>query len=1264
MQYYMRNLPIQRRLLTCLTFLSFVFFQSNLSAQDYQKAWDALANNDPKTARSYLEKAGKQSATAVDAALTSMLLDTYDGHEIEGGTFFRQAIKNMPDPYPYYFALWNNEGVTGNYGLCPPEQVDLLESLVDDPKCNEMLKASARYHLSVHYLSKGDFKKMNAVTLPIGNVTEWQYTGPFDNVSESGFDKNYPPISQPGPDARFKATNNSDIYWFTPPKTDHDGWEMAGMYISWKTGIIYAQSFVTAPEDMDLRLALGVTSSSTKIWVNDQLLFAELEDRHTDFDLVQVPCKLKKGVNRVLLQLGLPGDQTSNFCLRFLDKNGVLASGLSSSATYAAYPKATGPAPAPIPFFAEEFFRNKVGKEPDNLLNYYLLCETYLRSEKSREGLEIIEKALQKAPDNVLLRFQRLNCLRKLDNRTALTQEIEDIKRLTPDHLISIIMKYQEAIENEQYDDAQTLLDKWVQLYGKNEQTYSKQIKLLLSRQKYQEAIQLIAEAVKLYPIEPYFANLQHDVLLKVNKNPSGAIRYYEGFLDRNYNLNIAFALADDYIEQGAGNRAVDLYEKIDKSSTAGFSAIENLYNYYYNTQETKKAKVLIDKLLALSPFNGNYWESAAKLAERSDNKKEALADFQKALHYTPNNYDVRRQIRELQGKPDFASLLPQNNEFDLYKKSKPEGREGEHDWYYVLDERCAILYPERNSEIYSTTVIKILNEGGINYWKESSIGYDDSKQRLIIEKAEILKPNGSRVAAEQNGNQLVFPNLQVGDGLYLRYRLSNYAFGRMSREFWDTYFFNAFVPSDISRFILFTPPSMPVNFKSLHTDIQPVIKDLTDENLKQYTWELTNLDAIKDQRLMPEISDLGKMLQISTLNGWDAVAGWYSDVSDAQAKRDYDVQQLAKELFPAGNKMSETEKAKAIYNWIIKNIRYSSVPFRQSGYVPQRASKVIQTSLGDCKDLATLFAALAREAGMKANLVLVNTRDQGEHSMELPSMEFNHCIVKVTADGQIWYLELTDPDLPFGSLADGDLGAVALEIPFGDAKASGAKPFILDPSNRTLDKRQERTVVEIKGRDFQITTEAVRCGALTSHLRSNYKNLPQAKRVEDMQGTLAKYFTNQLTVKELYFGDLNEVKDTLHYTVRYNVKNEVAEIGQFTTFKIPFYDVVFNVNSFPEEERVHPVCFWKYEDSDRYEEEVIVKLPEGKTFQDIPKDVDLSFGDMKYNLKYAQKGPGEMQVLRTFTPGRKEVPAAEYDKMRAFVEEIVHAETRWITMK
>jgi hypothetical protein len=283
---------------------------------------------------------------------------------------------------------------------------------------------------------------------------------------------------------------------------------------------------------------------------------------------------------------------------------------------------------------------------------------------------------------------------------------------------------------------------------------------------------------------------------------------------------------------------------------------------------------------------------------------------------------------------------------------------------------------------------------------------------------------------------------------------------------------------------------------------------------------------------------------------------------------------------------------------------------------------------------------------------------------MELPSMNFNHCIVKVIADGQAWYLELTQPDLPFGSLPNNDIKAFALEIPFAKNSNGPAKPFLLDPANRLGDFRQEHTNVEIKGRDLMIETACIRSGTIANDTRSAYKELPQAKRLEEMQGILAKKFSNPLNIKALSFGDLNKPQDTVQYKVRYAVKNEIIEIGELNTFKIPFHNIFINADAFPEETRVHPVNYWEYEDTDQYLETITVQIPNGKSITELPKNVDLSFEGIHYTLKYTQSAPGTLQVVREIVTKRDSIPAEKFEAFRVFTEGVISAETRWVAFK
>jgi hypothetical protein len=317
---------------------------------------------------------------------------------------------------------------------------------------------------------------------------------------------------------------------------------------------------------------------------------------------------------------------------------------------------------------------------------------------------------------------------------------------------------------------------------------------------------------------------------------------------------------------------------------------------------------------------------------------------------------------------------------------------------------------------------------------------------------------------------------------------------------------------------------------------------------------------------------------------------------------------------------------------------------------------------LGDCKDLSTLYAALAREVGMKAQLVLVNTRDNGEKAMLLPSMDFNHCIVKVIADGQAWYLELTNPQLPFGALGGGDYRAAVLEIPYQDM--AGSKLMVLDPKNRKKDFKSSKSVAKIQNRDLVVETTAYRGGDLAADMRNNYHNMLKTKQIEGVQKTISNVFTNSVTVKELNFGDLEHPQDSAELRVKYQVRNEVVEIGSLSTVKVPFYHLFVKANAFTNETRQQPLNYWEYEDCELYDDEVTLRLPDGKSFTDVPKDVQLTFKEMSYSLKFTQQSPTALLVKRVIQVDRNTIAPSDYEAFKKFIEDVLGAEAKFLAFK
>ncbi|MEO6038850.1 MAG: DUF3857 domain-containing protein [Saprospiraceae bacterium] len=1200
--------------------IAFFAFSNSLIAQDYAKAWQSLANNDRAAARGQLQKALANPATAADAMSTLFFLETFEGKTETFNSAYAAVRPQLEDPYPYYFLLWTADAVVGDYGLKSPEQLKFLKKLVEDPQAPAALKTNALVYLNGHFITQQEKKKGLEYGSVANNVTAWQIVGPFDNIVESGFDKNYPPIEHPEPDAVFISSYNADIRWQKAVAVSASGWVFAGNMITWNNAISYAQSFVTAPKDLNAIVTLA-NIGSFKVWVNDRLIMSDPEMRYAEEQVFQAPCRLKKGMNRILVQNGSLQRGAQGFRLQLCDEQGHLLPDLSSSLTYAPYPKeAAGKMPERIPLFAETFFKAKLAAKPDNLVNYLLLARYYSNVSDYSAFLETINKALEQAPNCSLLHYYKFAALHRLKNLTGADEESKTIVSLDPESVFALEVKFKQELENENLEEAEKVTERYIELYGENLSTRSNKIQVFNKREKYQDAIQLLEEGYAQNQGNWGFAQAIYQIESQVKNDQEAAFDVYESFLKRDFTGAAASTLAAAYIEKGKPEAGIKLYEKLYDLFPVNPDFPTQLFNYYFSKKENSKAAFWLKKLLDLAPNSGIYLSAAAKLAEQEGDPSRALELFKTALKHGPNDFEVRERIRELEKKPALKKNFPDPDLYALLKNVSLEGKKDKYNWFYLLLDKQVVLYPEQNSEMTLTQVVMVLDEDGVNTWKENTIAYDSDNQRLIIEKAEVIKPSGKKIAAERDYNELVFTNLEPGDGIILRYRIQSYSTNRLSREYDSAFGFDWFVPVDHARFCLLTPKNVQIQHVANNISLEPVVRQLPNDDLTLYTWEAKNMEALENEPLTPAVDDFRKMVNVSTMQDWSLISSWYGDISARQARNDYEVKKLVAEMFPKGETPGETAKARRIYEWILKNISYSSVPFRQSGLIPQRASKVIQTRLGDCKDLATLYAALAREAGLKANLVLVSSRQNAVSALALPSLEFDHCLVKVIADGTPWYLELTMSSLPFGSLPNEDFQALALEIPFGKDDNTVPKAFVLDPKNRVPDFNDTQVEITVGKKDLSFAIQYESGGALTSWMRSNYKTLPPQKRLEEFQKNIAKDFDNPVSVKNVSFGNLEQLNDTLQHRVSFVVKNDVVEIGDMSTFKIPFYDVFVRPGAFPEEEdRKYPIAFRDYESADSYHDEITVRLPEGKAFSIVPANVELSYDQMRYSLTFTK---------------------------------------------
>lgn len=1243
------------------TFISFCFTIAFLQVQaqnNLEEGWQAFLKNDNELAKNKLSEALKNPAQKQEALLwLSFLSENYPSAG-KSFDFFQEYLKSEPNPSPFIFALWASPAITNGHGKKTQQALNFLQKITEKKDCDGSLRAMAYSMLGSHYEAIKQKTEYEKAYTKIGAIENWAITGEFENISTSGFDKNYEVVNNPQLDAVFKNRYGAPIKWFSPSVSRKDKWFDFTYYFDPYDAIIFSQTFVNSPEEQEVELRAGV-SGSIKVWLNDQPVISVPEERNNDLDSYISKVKLHRGYNRILVQVGESYAGRSNFLIRLTNDKGEPISNIKSTSIPQQYTRETAYNPTPITPFAEDFFSKKIKSEPENILNAILLAKIYLRGDKVFESRHILETVKKRFPSSTYLNSLMIELFERSQNKTSLESTQEDIKMNDPQSISALEGFYSDYVEREDYIKAEEYVDKLEKIWGANDKDILfKRIKLAGYNKKHAELIKIAESAYSKYPDDKRFVEYKFLIETEVNKNNKSAIDILKKYLEKNDDYSASQSLAQIYFKTGKVEDGIKVFQNEISNDPVAVGIYAKLSDIYVELQNYSKAEELIKKAIEIAPYNANYHSRLAKIYLEQGNKSMAAKEYQTTLTLYPADYTSIKELRKLENKKDVYEYFQQYNIAEIVNKAPNASNYPEDDVLILNENTQAIIYPSGASEERHMMLAKILNSSGLESWKEYAASVK-GWQNYIIEDSEVIKANGSKVKAEVNNNEMVFTNLEVGDCIYVRYKLFNYSKGRLADKFWDTFYFSHAYPYLSSSYSLLVAKNQSVSFDFSQKSIEPQKTSVEDFNL--YHWELKDQKSIEFEDKMPAFDDVANVFHVSTIPDWNYVSQWYNDLASAKARPTYEVKEAVKVLF-GNKKYSETQKAQMIYDYITQNITYSSVSFRQSGLVPQNPSTVLNTRIGDCKDVSTLYLAMAKEAGIDAKLVLVSTKDNGMKSLLLPSINFNHCMVKVNTDNKIRYLELTSNYLPFSSFGVSSLNSVILDI---DDKNDGKKIQYLNPDTRKFNNISRLTKINVLNDDLVVSENSYKVGALSGFMRQNYINLSEKDRVKSMQEALTGSLPSAELIK-LSFKNIENAgnRDTIYSFLDYKLKNEVKKIGGIVIVSLPWSDkAVTSDISFTTTPRAFPIDLTKVYGIDSETEEITFEVPADKTVIENINPINLSNEFIDYSLSVKTIGK-TIQYSRTFKIKNSLVPAEKSAEFNEFYKKIVETDAKQIALR
>ncbi|MGB5554386.1 MAG: transglutaminase domain-containing protein, partial [Flavobacteriaceae bacterium] len=953
------------------------------------------------------------------------------------------------------------------------------------------------------------------------------------------------------------------------------------------------------------------------------------------------------------------------FILRVTDEKGKAFNDLSFQKTPKTYVKSTLKSldPMVLQHPVEAFFLNKIKERPNDFFYTFCLVNTYLRNSKYTEAKAILLPLSQRYPNSSFIRKYLIDSYTKEKDYATVRELKKNIENDDEKYYLSYIYKFEnsreifklpipefkkfisEFSEATDMDVIKKTGDLMVSLRNEDKAAVKENLKAIFTDHKDQ------LNLLKIY-LNIYSGYLNED---------ESAIRILEEINEENFDYSALSSLARFYDKQDKKDKALKLYEDISGHLQQDNIFLSDYIDYLHGYKKYEASLPHIDQLLSNYPYSFMGMELKGTALEQLGKKDEALVWYKKSLKHNGANSSLRKKIDDLSNAKDYFETLETPDIYDFMAQNRNKGTKNNYGYNYLLDESLLQFFPEGGGKSQKRYVVEITSDSGIETLKELDLGLSGN---YSITKSEIVKPDKKIVPASKSGSNLVFNNLEIGDILYIDYESSYSNNGRFYKDHVDYFQFDSYHPILKNSVKVLVPKGKHFEFRTLNGEVDHQQNELDD--YVYHKWEVKNLKEIPQQEnFMPSMSDIARYVHISTIDSWDDIANWYSDLVRPQIIVNSDVEEAFQKIFPKDlASLSDDEKASRIYYYIMENLSYSHVGFRQSGYVPQKPSKTIKSKLGDCKDFSTLYVTLAQMAGLKSHLVLVLTSDYGESSMVLPSQGFNHCIAKVFIEGKPQYLELTDNNMPYKAIPTSLENATALDIPnkwVPEVKSGIYRMENIAHSTTILESEIEFVLGET---EHALTIKSITSGSLNS----NYAAIFKESNYDVVKKNISDDFQNRIiedfSMDSIYGIEYNLRSPVIKYVSQLTVHEKIDEIGSMKVFRLPAVNNAYNTSIIEEDERNFPIDYLLYENADIYKSSYIVKLGEDQKFVEIPEDAALSFRNHEFNITYALSKENELHVDIEATTVKDRIPANEYKAFKSYVKSVLDAKQQLIGFK
>ena len=601
---------------------------------------------------------------------------------------------------------------------------------------------------------------------------------------------------------------------------------------------------------------------------------------------------------------------------------------------------------------------------------------------------------------------------------------------------------------------------------------------------------------------------------------------------------------------------------------------------------------------------------------------------------------------------------------------STPGQKEHPQAGYLTLHEEVNIVInPDRSATQTRRITRKMLRERGLDAAGNNSLTYLANRETLTLDFARTVDPEGNLYHISDNAiedgspylntpeyenlHRLKFALPEVKVGAIIDYQLTRTIKKIDVLTPWVIQEYLQYQEPLLKKVVRVTvPKEFELSSRVVRSNERVTAEVKEQKNTRTYTWTVTEAPLMeRPEPNMPPGTDIVPKLVASLKNTPDQIGQAYLRVLENNFKVDSTLRRKVMEL--TKDKTGATAKARALYNYVTKEIKYIPVSPTEYGYLPKKLDLIFRSKKGNSLDKTYLFYGLLRIAGFQPSFLWVRSQSAGQYVEGVTSLgQFTTPLVKI--NGQEYHLNPSLDTVPFNILVSSLQNVRGLEIERNSIKliTTPLTPTTKESvSNKyEIDLRADGTIKVTKNSTFN--------GGHAIGVRG-LKDLKPDELNKQIQSIVNGIHPNARLI-DYRISNLKDLNQPVNFTINYEIKDYALKAGEsLLALKLPeidytAFDVGRTVRNYPLD----------WDSCTTESNEITVKIPAGYRVYYRPENYSFQHSTaIHYQARFKEK---DQTIIFTDNYTRQVITLAikDYPQYKKCLETKAALAKEWIVLE